>query len=95
MGERNEIERGIELLKLCQQLQSAKDGVERPDFAKDVHRAILNMSSLYKLFPLLDELVSIGRSLEAKGLIKVDYGEDYSEKAVEHFKSLVNVETAS
>ncbi|EGQ8101670.1 hypothetical protein M3919_003899 [Vibrio parahaemolyticus] len=51
-----EIDRGIELLWLCQSLQSEKDGVKRPShfqidksktldsFAQDISRAVTNMS---------------------------------------------------
>lgn len=34
MSSQQQIERGIELLKLCQELQSEKDGIDRPAFGE-------------------------------------------------------------
>lgn len=31
MSYKEDIERGVELLKLCQKLQSEKDGIDRPE----------------------------------------------------------------
>jgi hypothetical protein len=88
------VERGIELLTLCQHLQCEKDGVDRPepgvidktktldDFARDIHRSITYMASLYKLLPMSSELAALGRALELQGEIKLDYGEDYSRAAL-------------
>lgn len=92
-----QIERGIELLKLCQQLQSEKDGVDRPEpflidksktldqFAKDIGQAITNMTALYKLIPMMRQLGEIGLALEEVGKISVYFGDDYSQKALEFF----------
>ncbi|MGC0155230.1 hypothetical protein ACPRNU_22450 [Chromobacterium vaccinii] len=89
-----QIERGIELLKLCQKLQSEADGVDRPDpfvinktktldqFAQDIGTAITNMSALYKFFPMSLRLAELGRKLEAEGKVEVDFGGDYAEAAV-------------
>ncbi|NMM01590.1 hypothetical protein HHL24_27085 [Paraburkholderia sp. RP-4-7] len=89
-----QVERGIELLALCQKLQSEKDGVDRPDpfaidksktldqFAMDVDIAITNMASLRKLLPQMLSLTELGRKLAADGKIAVDYGEDYSSAAL-------------
>ncbi|WP_425952965.1 hypothetical protein [Ralstonia pseudosolanacearum] len=89
-----QIERGIELLSLCQTLQSDKDGVDRPDpflidktktldqFAMDIGTAITNMSALHKLIPQSQKLAQLGRKLEADGKVKVDYGGDYAEAAL-------------
>ncbi len=92
-----QIDRGIELLKLCQKLQSEKDGVDRPEpflidktktldqFAQDIGQAITNMAALHKLIPMMMQLSELGHSLDAAGKIKVDYGDDYSQKALEYF----------
>ncbi|NOI31807.1 hypothetical protein [Vibrio coralliilyticus] len=96
---KQEIEKGIELLWLCQKLQSEKDGIERPthslldksktldQFSKDVSRSATNMAALYKLFPMEDRLSTIGLKLEKKGLIKVGYGESYAEGALAYIES--------
>jgi hypothetical protein len=93
------VEKGVELLWLCQQLQSEKDGVDRPthfqidksktldQFAQDVSRSVTNMTALYKLFPIEDRLSNLGRELEKQGLIKVDYGDSYAESALSYFES--------
>jgi hypothetical protein len=74
---KEEVNRGIALLELCQTLQSAKDGVERPalhsidktktldQFAMDISSAATNMSALYKLIPMMNDLSELGRKLEA------------------------------
>lgn len=96
-GIEKEIERGIELLRLCQNLQTQRDGIDRPDlfvidksktldeFAQDIQRAAINLSALKKLIPMADQLSELGRALEDAGRIKVDYGDDYSQKALEFF----------
>lgn len=90
MSHTEEINRGIELLALCQALQSEKDGVDRPapfaidksktldQFAKDVSAASVNMAALHKLIPQMIRLGELGRKLEADGKISVGYGDDYS-----------------
>ena len=92
-----QIERGIELLKLCQGFQSEKDGIDRPEpflidktktldqFAQDIGQAITNMSALYKLIPMMTQLADVGRKLSAEGKIQVDSGDDYAKKALEFF----------
>lgn len=92
-----EVDRGIELLTLCQQLQSEKDGVDRPAplqidksktldrFAQDIGQAINNMAALRMLMPMMERLADLGRKLEKSGRITVDYGDSYSEKALEFF----------
>ena len=64
-------DRGVELLQLCSDLQSEKDGVNRPkinqidmsktidQFAMDIQVAATNMKALYKLFPLMNDLSKI------------------------------------
>lgn len=97
-----DIERGVELLTLCQRLQSEKDGIARPNpfeidktktldqFAQDVNHAITNMTALRQLMPMAAQLADLGRKLEASGQISVDYGDDYSQKALEFFTTEVN-----
>lgn len=88
-------DRGVELLQLCSDLQSEKDGIQRPaineinksktldEFAVDIQTAATNMISLYKLFPLMNDLSQLGRKLEAEGKITMEFGEDYSRKALD------------
>lgn len=85
------------MLTLCQQLQSEKDGIDRPapfvidktktldQFAQDIGQASANMAALRKLIPMTTKLTEIGRALEASGKITVDYDDDYSQKALEFF----------
>ncbi|RQT37451.1 hypothetical protein DF037_01590 [Burkholderia contaminans] len=94
-----QIDRGIELLSLCQKLQSEKDGVDRPDaieidksktldqFAIDVNTAITNMTSLRNLLPQFLRLAELGRKLEAEGKISVDYGGSYSSAALDFVRA--------
>ncbi|MFM0397264.1 hypothetical protein [Paraburkholderia phytofirmans] len=94
MNHTAEINRGFELLALCQTLQSEKDGVERPapfaidksktldQFAKDINAAITNMVSLHKLIPQMLRLAELGRKLEADGKISVEYSDHYSTAAL-------------
>ncbi|MCL2297733.1 MAG: hypothetical protein FWC38_06430 [Proteobacteria bacterium] len=91
-----QVDRGIDLLKLCQQLQSEKDGVDRPDpfiidktkvldeFAQDIGAAITNMAALHKLIPQMMKLAELGRRLADEGRISVDYGDDYSTAALDY-----------
>ncbi|MGC8213089.1 hypothetical protein [Ralstonia pseudosolanacearum] len=97
MDYKAQIERGIELLTLCQELQSEKDGVDRPEpllidkaktndqFAQDISTAITNMSALNKLIPQMVHLGKLGQKLAAEGKIEVDYGDDYSGAALRFF----------
>jgi len=94
MDYKTQIDRGIELLKLCQKLQSEKDGVDRPEpflvdktktndqFAQDVTTAITNMAALHRFIPQMQSLGKLGQKLAAEGKITVDYGDDYSEAAL-------------
>jgi hypothetical protein len=93
---KNQILRGEELLWLCQDLQSEKDGIDRPkhlaidksksldQFAQDISRSVVNMASLIKLLPMAGKLATLGRKLEADKLIAVNYGEDYTEVALDY-----------
>lgn len=93
---KTEVQRGMELLELCQELQSAKDGIDRPkpgvidktknldQFARDIGAAMTNMSALQKLIPMMLQLGELGRKLEAEGKIIVDYSDDYSTAALNY-----------
>lgn len=94
-----QIERGIELLRLCQKLQCEKDGIDRPDpfvfdktktldqFAQDIGQAITNMAALHKLMPMMGQLSELGRTLHAAGKITVNNGDEFSQKALEFFEA--------
>lgn len=102
---KQQVDRGIELLELCQKLQSEKDGVDRPalhsfdksktldDFAMDISAAAANMASLHKLFPMMNDLAALGRKLEANGLISPDVGDDYSRSALNYLLDQYSVKT--
>jgi hypothetical protein len=92
--DKQQIERGIELLKLCQRLQSEKDGIDRPEpsvvdqtktldeFARDIGSAITYMAALNKLMPMALRLETLGRKLDEEGKINVVVGADYAEAAL-------------
>ncbi len=82
----------IELLTLCQQLQSEKDGRERPapgtycrdedDFADRIRSACGHALQLRQLLPLATTLSAIGAEMERREEINVLPGEDYAQKAM-------------
>jgi len=82
----------IELLMLCQQLQSEKDGRERPapgtysrdedDFADRIRSACGHALQLRRLLPVATTLSAIGAEMERRGEISVLPGEDYAQKAM-------------
>ncbi|ANN80878.1 hypothetical protein [Bordetella flabilis] len=94
MDHTTSINRGIELLALCQALQSEKDGVVRPapstvdrsktldQFAKDIDAATTYMAALHKLIPQMLRLAELGRKLETEGKLKLENGDDYSAAAL-------------
>ena len=95
MGYQDDIEQGIDLLKLCQRLQSEKDGVRRPDvdvfvdktktldeFAMRIFRAVTYMVSLRQLLPMKQRLGDLGRELERRGKISIAWGDDYAVAAL-------------
>ncbi|MBL0710987.1 MAG: hypothetical protein JJV99_08255 [Colwellia sp.] len=96
MDWKKQIESGVELLELCNELQTEKDGVNRPKlfktdksktldkFAMDVSQAATNMNSLYMLFPMMNDLAELGRKLESEGKIEVDYGDSLSRAALNY-----------
>lgn len=91
-----EIDRGMELLRLCQALQSQIDGVDRPapgvidkaktldQFAADISNSLSYMAALHKLMPMKLQLAELGRKLEAEGKFKVATGEDYDQVALDY-----------
>ncbi|HAY2086847.1 MULTISPECIES: hypothetical protein [Enterobacter cloacae complex] len=82
----------IALLKLCQQLQSEKDGRERPapgtysrdedEFADRIRSACVHALQLRQLLPVATTLSAIGAEMERRGEISVLPGEDYAQKAL-------------
>ncbi|ELC6512392.1 MULTISPECIES: hypothetical protein [Enterobacteriaceae] len=82
----------IGLLKLCQQLQSEKDGRERPEpgtysrdedeFADRIRSACGHALQLRRLLPITTTLSAIGAGMERRGEISVLPGEDYAQKAL-------------
>ncbi|HFQ9141840.1 TPA: hypothetical protein ACHTOV_004329 [Enterobacter cancerogenus] len=82
----------IDLLKLCQQLQSEKDGRERPApgtytrdedvFADRIRSACGHAQQLRRLLPVATSLSAIGAEMERRGEISVLPGEDYALKAL-------------
>ncbi|MEL0579093.1 hypothetical protein AACK17_11095 [Pectobacterium punjabense] len=82
----------ITLLKLCQKLQSEKDGRERPAlgtysrdedaFADRIRSACGHALQLRRLLPMATTLSAIGAEMERRGEISVLPGEDYAQKAL-------------
>lgn len=82
----------IELLTLCQQLQSEKDGRKRPEpgaysrdedaFADRIRSACGHALQLRQLLPMTTTLSAIGAEMERRGEIRVLPGEDYAQKAL-------------
>lgn len=93
------VQKGIELLALCQKLQSNIDGVDRPDlfsvdksktldqFAKDISEAAIYHGMLLKLIPMQERLSEMGRKLESCGQIKVEIGDSYANVALAYFEA--------
>ena len=96
MSYQKDIERIKELLTLCQQLQSERDGVNRPDpgsvdktktldkFAIDINESITYVSYLYKLLPMSSELTRLGRLLKKGGKITLECGDSFSSAALDY-----------
>ena len=86
----------VALLTLCQQLQSEKDGRERPapgaysrdedEFADRIRVACCHALQLRQLLPMLASLGAIGAELERRGEICVLPGEDYAQQALTWLK---------
>ena len=93
---KEQIERGIELLQLCSDLQSEKDGVKRPGLfeidksknldvlSKDLSQAATNMSALHNLMSMKDYLAKLGKKLQADGLITLGWGDDHAFSALRY-----------
>jgi hypothetical protein len=100
-------DRGVELLKLCLKMQCEKDGVNRPEvfeidksktldqFRMDISEAVVNMTALKQLLPMMLKLSEIGRNLEKAEKIKVDYGDDYAEAALTFLTAEFNTTTST
>lgn len=79
----------IALLKLCQQLQSEKDGRVRPepgaysrdedDFADRIRSACGHALQLRRLLPVM---MTLSAGMERRGEISVLPGDDYAQKAL-------------
>jgi hypothetical protein len=82
----------VALLTLCQQLQSEKDGRERPapgtysrdedEFADRIRSACGHALQLRRLLPVMTTLSAIGAGMERREEISVLPGEDYAQKAL-------------
>lgn len=82
----------VALLTLCQQLQSEKDGRERPapgtysreedDFADRIRSACGYALQLRQSLPVMSGLSVIGTELERRGEIHVMTGESYADRAL-------------
>ena len=84
----------IELLTRCLQLQSEKDGIQRPtpdkalvgmpvdDFTRQNHQACLYASMTDSLLALQSRLADTGRKLEQDGQLRVEDGDSYATAAL-------------
>jgi hypothetical protein len=96
-----DITRSIELVALCQNLQSEKDGVDRPAlweidktktldaFASDISRAARNLLELQKYRPIIAALNDVGLSLYNEGKVEMQLGDNFYEAAMKHIKEVV------
>ncbi|MDX6917779.1 hypothetical protein R9X49_22035 [Pectobacterium carotovorum] len=89
-------QQGINLLLLCQQLQSDKDGIKRPlpfragvnadeeldAFARQIQSVCISLSQLDNLLAMQRQLADFGRQLELTGKLKVTAGESYADAAM-------------
>ncbi|MEB5924753.1 hypothetical protein [Franconibacter daqui] len=84
----------IELLKLCQQLQTQKDGIRRPEpgtfdptammdpFASNIANSCLWLTHIEAMLPVLEQLTQLGKELEKEGKIQPEAGDNYASLAV-------------
>lgn len=91
-----EIERGIELLTLCQTLQTEKDGVNRPapfeidknkdldQFSLDILAAIRNLSTVRTAIPQRDRLIELAKKLDREGKISLEIGDDLADATINY-----------
>lgn len=92
-------QRGIELLNELLAAKSAGDGVPRSpigvvgpkkgydQFARDAQEVAMLVFAAQQAIPLMERLAEIGRALEAHGAIKVDYGDSFAQKALDHLQA--------
>lgn len=92
-------QRGIELLNELIATKSAGDGVPRSpigvvgskdgydQFAKDVQEVAMLIFAAQQAISLMERLAALGRSLEARGTIKVDYSESFALVALDHLQA--------
>lgn len=99
MSETSLSQQGISLLLRCQQLQSEKDGIKRPqpftagvqadeeldDFARQIQDVCLYVVQLDNLLAMQRQLVELGRQLEQTGKIAVPAGDSYADAAMAWF----------
>lgn len=99
-------EQTITLLKLCQQLQSDKDGIGRPSpdkaavgageafdsFARQIQQACVYASMTDRLLVMQSRLAEIGRRLEQQGRVEIHAGEEYAEAALNWLASTAGEE---
>ena len=87
------VDRGIRLLNELLSLKTAQDGVQRAPvglmgnmdaFSRQVHELAHFLQTAAMAMPAFQELVDMGRALEAKGDAKLDYSESYADAAL-HF----------
>jgi hypothetical protein len=91
-----QIERGVELLELCQTLQSKADGIDRPtghsldktktldSFASDIDQSIVLMRMLHTALPVMLKLRELGEHLQAQGKIKLRVGDSIATRTLDY-----------
>ncbi len=96
MNTSQSVQRGLELLSELLALKSKQDGVPRSalnvigpkegydEFAQEVQEIAMLVMAAGIAIPLMDRLAEAGRSLELKGLIQVNYGDSFADKALDH-----------
>ncbi|MBF5007822.1 hypothetical protein [Diaphorobacter caeni] len=86
-----QVQHGIEHLNKLLALQSAQDCVERSpvdtfgpsdEFASKVRETAMLLMTAKHAIPLSNKLADIGRELEGKGLLKVEYGDSLADAAL-------------
>lgn len=98
-------QRGIELLNELLAARSAIDGVPRSpigvigpkegndQLARDVGEVAMFIFGAQMAIPLMERLTTIGRTLEAQGAIKVDFGDAFAPKALDHLQNAAPTES--
>lgn len=97
----------IELLTRCLELQSEKDGIQRPtpdkalvgapfdDFTHQIQQACQYASMTDSLLALQNRLADTGRQLEQQGQIHVEAGENYAVAAVAWLERFTGTDNAA